>query len=154
MTKRSKNSIQEAERLICMNIKSFIVDFCLIDKAFLIENIINSNHHILNDVIESSSEMFFKPGTLSYNYNARLSERHNAVPSICIDMRFSHKHVLFPFFLHIEDNYAGVSLTKAALQKNRAFFALSQLSDAFYDARIYNRSHHDDTLGPRSYLLN
>lgn len=140
MTKRSI-SIQEAERLICLNIKSFIADLCLVDKSFLIENIINSNHDILNDVIESSSEMFFKPGTLCYDYNARLLERYNAMPSICIDMRFSYKHVLVSFFLHLEDDFAGVSLAKEMFHKNCTLFALSQISNAFYGARIYDNSH-------------
>lgn len=157
MIKRSISNIEEAERLICMNIKSFIADLCLTDKSFLIEHIINANHNVINDIVKSSSEMFFKPGTLCYDYNARISERYNAVPSICIDMRFAHKLVMVNFFLHIEDDFAGVSLTKETLKRNRRMIALSQLSDAFYDARIYDHTQYSpqqDNSGSRPFLLN
>lgn len=122
-----------------MNIKSFIADLCLIDKSFLIENVINANHNNINDVIESSSEMFFKPGTLCYAYSSRLSERYNAVPAISLEMRFSHKLVLVPFLLHIEDDFVGVAISDEKPRNKLSSIALSQLSDAFYEARIYDR---------------
>jgi hypothetical protein len=152
MNRRLASNIREAERLICINIKSFIADLCLIDKSFLIENVINANHNNINDVIESSSEMFFKPGTLCYAFSSRLTERYNTVPAISLDMRFSHKHVLVPFLLHIEDDFVGVSLADTKSKNKSPSIALSQLSDALYEARIYDRfntSSPQDTISPQ-----
>lgn len=135
---------QEAERLICLNIKSFIADFCLTDKSFLVSNIIDGNHDALNDIVESSSEMFFKPGTLCYAYGSRLAERFNAAPAISMDMRFVRKAVFVSFLLHLEEDFIGVSLVdfrrgSGRCGGDRPGMALSELSDAFYDARIYDR---------------
>ena len=138
-SKPALTNAQEAERLICLNIRSFIADLCLTDRSFLIANIINGSHDAINDIVESSSEMFFKPGTLSYAYGSRLAERFNATPAIAMDMRFVRKAVFVSFLLHIEDDFIGVSLVDFRQRSSQGNVALSELSDAFYDARIYDR---------------
>ncbi|MGV6872341.1 hypothetical protein ACUSIJ_06550 [Pseudochelatococcus sp. B33] len=133
------SNTQEAERLICLNIRSFIADLCLTDRSFLITNILDGNHDAINDIVESSSEMFFKPGTLCYAYGSRLAERFNAPPAISMDMRFVRKAVFVSFLLHLEDDFIGVSLVDFQQRSSQQGMALSELSDAFYDARIYDR---------------
>lgn len=130
---------QEAERLVCLNIRSFVADLCLTDRSFLITSVINANHDAINDIVESSSEMFFKPGTLCYAYGSRLAERFNATPAISLDMRFVRKAMFVSFLLHLEDDFIGVSLVDFQQRSRQRGVALSELSDAFYDARIYDR---------------
>lgn len=129
----------EVERLICLNIRSFIADLCLTDRSFFIANTINGDHEAINDIVKSSSEMFFKPGTLCYAYSSRLAERSNTVPAISMDMRFVRKAVFVSFLLHLEDHFIGISLVDVQQSNSRRHVALSDLSDAFYDARIYDR---------------
>lgn len=130
---------QEAERLICLNIRSFMADLCLTDRSFLVASIVDENHDAINDIVESSAEMFFKPGTLCYAYGSRLSERFNTAPAISMDMRFVRKAMLISFLLHIEDDFIGVSLQDFRQRSRERSVALSELSDAFFDARIYDR---------------
>ncbi|MGI6246102.1 MAG: hypothetical protein ACOYJQ_10075 [Pseudochelatococcus sp.] len=125
------------------------------DRSFLISSIAEGDHDAINDIVDSSSEMFFKPGTLCYAFGSRLAERYNAAPAVSLDMRFSHKFVIVSFSLHLDDGFAGVALRDGGLRFSKSATALDRLSDAFFDARIYC---HDDHVGgapgdPTTYRL-
>lgn len=138
--------VYEAERLICLNIKSFIADLCYVDRAFLIGNILGGDHYAINDIIDSSSEMFFKPGTLRYAFSSRLDARAGRGPAISLDMHFTHRLIHVPFLLCLESSFAGVSLTGENARIVHSEATLGQLLDAFGDARIHDalESQHNN----------
>lgn len=139
---RPAGKAYEAERLICHNIRPFIVDLCYVDRSFLVASVASRNHGAINDIIESSSEMFFKPGTLRYTFGSHVSERrdpagrHDAAPAVSFGMRFAHELVAVSFLLHLANDFAGVALADGSMPYGRSAEALGQLSAAFCAARL------------------
>jgi hypothetical protein len=82
----------------------------LTDAAELISMIRNDQAANIADLVNSSTELFFKSGTLRYALSARFKAPWDATPAIEIDMEFRHAAVCAFFRLKISRRSAGVEI--------------------------------------------
>jgi hypothetical protein len=70
------------------------------------------NDHAANiaDLVNSSTELFFKSGTLRYALSASFTAKWDATPIVEIDMEFRHAAVCAFFRLQIGQRRAGVQI--------------------------------------------
>ena len=82
----------------------------LTDAAELITMIRNDHAANIADLVNSSTELFFKSGTLRYALSASFTAPWDATPVVAIDMEFRHAMVSAFFRLTIGWRRAGVEI--------------------------------------------
>jgi hypothetical protein len=98
------------EALISDAIRNFIVEMGLVDPADLIAYIRLERYANLNDVIDSSLEMHFKPGAFKFGYGAECHVDWAADMKISLDMEFCHQDVNAQFRLLLDGREGSVEL--------------------------------------------
>src|ERR1700738_5415083 len=71
----------------------------LVDVADFIAYIHAEKFANIQDIVNSSVELFFKPGTLSFGWGAEFELDWNSLPVITLDMEFRHRSVWLVFKL-------------------------------------------------------
>ena len=82
----------------------------LTDVAELINLIRNDQEANLADLVNSSTELFYKSGTLRYALSASFNAPWDATPEVALDMEFRHAMVSAFFRLTIGRRRAGVEI--------------------------------------------
>jgi hypothetical protein len=100
----------EREQIIADALVDFASELRLTDAGELIWMIQNDHAANLADLVNSSTELFFKSGTLRYALSARFKAPWDATPVIEIDMEFRHAAVCAFFRLKIGQRRAGVEI--------------------------------------------
>ena len=73
----------ESEKALAAAAKEFAAELRLTDVVDLITFIRTENHPNLNDLVNSSAELYFKPGTLSYGWAADVDVRMGRAARRC-----------------------------------------------------------------------
>ncbi len=81
------------ERAIAEALGDVAAEIRLTDVAELIDLIRNDQAANLADLIHSSTELFFKSGTLRYALSADFAAAWEAAPEVALDMEFRHAAV-------------------------------------------------------------
>jgi hypothetical protein len=132
----------EGERALAAAARELANELRLTDIVDLIAFIRTENHPNLNDLVNSSAELYFKPGTLSYGWRAEIDMRWTGSPTVKLDLEFRHQHVTAFFNLVLEPRRAGVELKGLAFEPPAPPQAenVRKLIDAIADARLPQRS--------------
>ena len=80
----------DRERIIADALVDVASELRLIDAAELILMIRNDHAANIADVVNSSTELFFKSGTMRYALSANYRAPWDATPVVAIDMEFRH----------------------------------------------------------------
>ncbi len=83
----------------------------LTDVVDLITFVRTENHPNISDLVNSSAELYLKPGTLSYGWAAEVDMHWTGKPSVKLDLEFQHQQVTAFFKLVLEPRQAGVELS-------------------------------------------
>jgi hypothetical protein len=133
----------EAERLIQeRTIADAMVDVAselrLADPSELMLMIRNEQAANIGDLVSSSSELFFKSGTLRYALNAGCDVQWDSTPIIRLDMEFRYAPVCAFFRLMIGRKRAAVDVVEVLFDDDTLDAAAKQeqLSAAFAAARL------------------
>src|ERR1019366_1923067 len=78
---------------------SFSAELRLIDAGDFIAFIHDEKFAIIQDIVNSSVELFFKPGAVSFGWGAEFELDWNSAPVISLDMEFRHGYVWLVFKL-------------------------------------------------------
>ena len=126
------------EALISDAIRSFVAEMGLVDPADLIAYIRLERYANLNDVIDSSLEMHFKPGAFKFGYGAECHVDWAAEMKISLDMEFCHKDVNAQFRLLLDGKDGGVELDQVVFTDHAGDIATNTnaLKKALKDSRI------------------
>ena len=100
----------EREQIIADALVDFASELRLTDAAELMSMIQNDHAANLADLVNSSTELFFKSGTLRYALSASFKAPWDATPTVEIDMEFRHAAVCAFFRLTIGQRRAGVEI--------------------------------------------
>ena len=100
----------ERERIIADALVDFASELRLTDAAELMSMIQNDHAANLADLVNSSTELFFKSSTLRYALSASFNAPWDATPTVEIDMEFRHAAVCAFFRLKIGQRRAGVEI--------------------------------------------
>ena len=103
------------EEVLACNIKDVIADFCLTDAEILRAYVSNQLHGNMNEIVSSSTELFFKGHTLSYARAADISTGLGDPPCIVLDMEFAHDTVSVFFKLILGEFSVGVHINHVSL---------------------------------------
>ena len=115
----------------------------LVDVADFIAYIHAEKFANIQDIVNSSVELFFKPGTLSFGWNAEFELDWNSLPVITLDMEFRHRSVWLVFKLILRALQTNVTVEHLSLGKTSGDPRqdLAALIAAIADARLSSHSH-------------
>jgi hypothetical protein len=100
----------DRERIIADALVDVASELRLTDAAELVAMIRNDHAANIADLVNSSTELFFKSGTLRYALSASFRAPWDATPVVALDMEFRHAMVSAFFRLTIGQRRAGVEI--------------------------------------------
>jgi hypothetical protein len=100
----------DRERVIANALIDVASELRLTDAAELVAMIRNDHAANLADLVNSSTELFFKSGTLRYALSASVTAPWDGTPVVSLDMEFRHAMVSAFFRLTIGQRQAGVEI--------------------------------------------
>jgi hypothetical protein len=100
----------DRERVIADALIDVASELRLTDVVELINLIRNDEAANLADLVNSSTELFYKSGTLRYALSASFKAPWDATPEVALDMEFCHAMVSAFFRLTIGRRRAGVEI--------------------------------------------
>ena len=126
------------EQIIADALVDFASELRLTDAAELMSMIRNDHAANIADLVNSSTELFFKSGTLRYALSASFKASWDATPTVEIDMEFRHASVCAFFRLTIGQRRAGVEITEILFEERELddFAKGERLSAALKSARL------------------
>ena len=126
------------EQIIADALVGFASELRLTDAAELMSMIQNDHAANLADLVNSSTELFFRSGTLRYALSASFTAPWDATPTVEIDMEFRHAAVCAFFRLTIGHRRAGVEIQDILLEEQGLddFAKAERLFEAFEAARL------------------
>src|ERR1700719_2714019 len=128
----------EREQIIADALVDFASELRLTDAGELMSMIQNDHAENLADLVNSSTELFFKSGTLRYALSASFKAPWDAAPTVEIDMEFRHAAACAFFRLTIRQRRAGVGIQDILFEEQGLddFAKAEWLFDAFETARL------------------
>jgi hypothetical protein len=128
----------EREQIIADALVDVASELRLTDAAELILMIRNDHAANIADLVNSSTELFFKSGTLRYALSASFRAPWDATPVVAIDMEFRHAMVSAFFRLTIGQRRAGVEIIEILFDEQGLDdrTKADRLSAAFHSARL------------------
>lgn len=98
------------EKIIANGIVDVATELRLADASELMLMINNQQEANISDLVNSSTELYFKTGTLKYAFVAGCDVRWDSAPTIRLDMEFHHASVNAFFRLMLGASHAGVEI--------------------------------------------
>ena len=102
--------VDEPERIIADALIDVASELRLIDAAELMAMVHNDDAANIADLVNSSTELFFKSGTLRYALSASYRAPWDGTPVVALDMEFRHARVSAFFRLTIGQRRAGIEI--------------------------------------------
>ena len=102
--------VDEPERIIADALIDVASELRLIDAAELMAMVHNDDAANIADLVNSSTELFFKSGTLRYALSASYKAPWDGTPVIALDLEFRHASVSAFFRLTIGRRRFGVEI--------------------------------------------
>jgi len=110
----------------------------LVDVADYIAYIRNDTMASLQDIVSSSLELYFKPGTVSFGWAADFELDWGKPPTIALGMEFRHRDVWMIFTLILRADETSVRIDHLVVSESNATKEreTSRLIEAIADARF------------------
>jgi hypothetical protein len=133
-----QDHLAERERALAEGVKLVADELRLVDLADFVSYIRAEQFANIEDILNSSVELYFKPGTLTFGWAADLSVDWGRPPKIVLDMEFRHLSVLAFFGLSIEAEASSVEIRFISFEEAAQDPAenTQRLVEAIADARI------------------
>jgi hypothetical protein len=98
------------EALLADTVKGFASELQIIDPSDLVAYLRLERFANLNDLIQSSMEMYFKPGRFRFGYGGECFVTWSEPAKVSLDMEFVDADVSVQFRLLLGDRMCGVSV--------------------------------------------
>jgi hypothetical protein len=133
-----RNHLRAHEKAIADGLVDVATELRLADAAELILLVRNNQDANIADLVNSSTELYFKPGSLRYALSAGASVRWDAAPTIALDMEFRHASVCVFFRLMLGQSRAGVEIIDMIFDETdlEPPTKTQRLVEAIADARV------------------
>lgn len=132
------------EAMLADIVRSLACELRLIEVADLINYIQNQSFANLQDLVNSSAELYFRPGTLQFGWGASVFATWANPPAISVDLEFRNLGVTVFFALMLKSDSAAVSIHDICFdvpERQRAR-QTELLSQALEDARLVSGSRN------------
>ena len=130
-----ETTLADHERVIADAIVEVATELRLSDPTEFILLVRGEQEANIADLVNSSSELFFKKGSLRYALNADCSLSWGSTPSVTLDMEFRHDRVTAFFRLTLGGSRARVEVLDVLIEADEAD-AAERLRGALADARL------------------
>lgn len=100
----------DREKALADGLRDVASELRLIDAADLIAYIRTERFANIANLVSSSTELYFKPGTVSFGQSGDVDVKWGATPAISLDMEFRHLRVNVYFRLLLQAMEAGVEI--------------------------------------------
>jgi hypothetical protein len=135
---RAGSAVEAFEEVLARNIEDVVGDLRLVDLHVMMLYVTGQLHGNLNDIVASSTELFFKSGTLTYARWSDIDVGWDSVPRVVLNMEFIHGPASVFFKLVLEDRFAGIEISEFLLNDNtsKALFDTSEFARVLLSARL------------------
>ena len=129
---------QPRARLIAEGIREVAAELRLIDLADFVSFIRLGKFANIQDIVNSSIELYFKHGTLSYACLADFQLEWDSSPAISLGMEFCHHEVVAIFDLTLRAHDAGIEIHSLSFGNDvqGPDMETNCLTEAIADARL------------------
>jgi hypothetical protein len=110
MLKQGRDYAREREKALADGLKDVSSELWMIDPADFVSFIRMEQFGNIRNLVNSSTEMFFKPGTVCFGQSGEVDLEWDCPPCIALDMEFHHLNVSAYFRLILRSLQAGVEL--------------------------------------------
>ena len=110
MQKQGKDYTVERERALANGIREVASELRLIEAADFIAFLRTEQLANIANLVNSSTELYYKAGILSFGRSADIDVKWGGAPAIALDMEFHHMHVSVYFRLLLEALQAAVEI--------------------------------------------
>jgi hypothetical protein len=137
------------EKALADGIKEIAAELRLIDVADFIAYIRTEQFANIEDLVNSSAELFFKNGTLCFGWSANLDVKWGGPPTIMLDMEFRHMAVSVFFNLMLRSKHGGVDIQHISFENASVNpdENTRRLVEALADARLPSRIARNPIAG-------
>lgn len=137
-TFKQPSNVQAFEEVLACNIKDVVADLCLADAEIIMSYAANQQHGNMNDMVMSSTELYFKDKTLTYARGVDVSLEWGHPPCVVLDMEFVHDAVSVFFKLVLGQQYVGVQINRMLLSEaiDRHSFDVASFEKVVASARL------------------
>jgi hypothetical protein len=132
---------RDRERVLADALVDVASELRLTDAAELVAMIRSDQAANIADLVNSSTELFFKSGTLRYALSSSVEAPWDATPVVALDMEFHHAMVSAFFRLTIGQRQAGVEIVDILFDEKGLDepAKAERLAAAFASARLPGR---------------
>lgn len=129
-------------KAIADGIMDVAAELRMLDVADYISFIHREQFNNIRDIVNSSMELYFKHGTLSYGCAADYEIEWDRAPSILLDLEFRHREVVVRFNLILQAAHASVEICEISFGEGGGDEAddTRRLVAAIADARLTSRT--------------
>lgn len=110
MLKQGNDYAREREKALADGLRDVACELRMVEPADFIAYIRTEQFGNLRNLVNSSTEMFFKPGTISFGLSGEIDLEWATTPCISLDMEFHHMGVSAYFRLVLWSLEAGVEI--------------------------------------------
>jgi hypothetical protein len=103
--------ILACERIIALNVADIASELRQLDPADLVSWLHGNRYGNVAALINSSSELVFKPGTLRFAFGGSAKVTWTGTIELHLDMEFHHRSIDCYFQMHLARAHAGVAIT-------------------------------------------
>ena len=131
------------EKALAEGVKDVATELRLVDVGDLIAFVRMGQYATIQDLVDSSVELFFKPGALTYAWAADLQVSWTTPPIIFLDLEFRHLAVTVFFSLALRPGSASVQIHDVRFENPSPDPEdnTRQLAAAIADARLDGPRH-------------
>jgi hypothetical protein len=124
-------------KIVASGIREFAAELRLIEVSDLIAFIHGEKFANIEDLVNSSTELFFKQGTMNFAWAAALDVSWEEPPTILIDMEFHHMSISAFFTLALKSTHGCIDIKHIwfATPSFDEDYDTARLADAMTDAR-------------------
>lgn len=146
MMKHANKFTYEREKALGHGIRELASDLRLVEPADYISFVRTERFANIANLISSSAELFFKPGTIFFGHSGDVDASWDQAPTVALDMEFRHQRVNVYFRLVLEAQQAGVEITYVAFEgaSEEPDENTQRLIEAIADARLLPIPELDD----------
>jgi hypothetical protein len=148
MMKQGNKCTFEREKALGQGIRELASDLRLVEPASYVEFVRTERFANIANLVASSAELFFKPGTIFFGHSGEVDLSWDQPPTVALDLEFRHMCVSVYFRLVLEAQRAGVEITYLAFEgaSGEPDENTRRLVEAIADARLMPIPEPDEDL--------
>lgn len=153
MLKQGNDYSREREKALAEGMRDVASELRLVDPADFIAFIRTEQFGNIRNLVNSSTEMFFKPGTITFGQSGEVDLPWGCAACISLDMEFHHLNVSAYFRLVLQSLQAGIEISYVSFEGGSSDpdRNTQRLVEAIEDARIVpiavaRRARHNEGL--------